>query len=206
MVEWVDSFICSICNKSRKVVKDLGQGTDPDTKNPYQKMELECGHMEKRLRITKPTTLRWQIDKGEKVEFEPVYADGTPALSVASGGHTTTIVRGSNVNLNFEGGKNNTYYMNITNTQSEGNNNFIQNLSKTEVNITYNDILKQIDRDIPDESERKEIKDLVEKIKKAPDLGLLEKLSQKLKRHENLCNTLLPVILKGIDFVKFFNS
>jgi hypothetical protein len=96
--------------------------------------------------------------------------------------------------------------MNITNTQSEGNNNFIQNLSKTEVNITYNDILKQIDRDIPDESERKEIKDLVEKIKKAPDLGLLEKLSQKLKRHENLCNTLLPVILKGIDFVKFFNS
>jgi len=37
VVEWTDSFICSICNTPKKVVKVLEEGIDPDTKNPYPK-------------------------------------------------------------------------------------------------------------------------------------------------------------------------
>jgi hypothetical protein len=173
-VEWWDNYICSTCKVSRKVVKELEQGIDPDTKNPFRRIEMDCGHIEKTFRISKELTLRWQISKGDKVRVEPVITDGKPSVAV-SGGSYSTIVPGA-VNIGLEGAKNNTIFVNII--RSDGNTNFAQSISDTDINITYNEILKTIDRDISDDNERQEIKNILEEIKsdqkskKIPDSSL----------------------------------
>ena len=47
MVEWVPTFICSKCNATKQVVNVLEEGIDPDTKNPFRIIEMDCGHNEK---------------------------------------------------------------------------------------------------------------------------------------------------------------
>jgi hypothetical protein len=68
MVDWVSTFLCTGCNVTRQVVRVLEEGTDPETGNPYQEMELVCGHIQKRLRVSKEIRIGYneilnQIDK-----------------------------------------------------------------------------------------------------------------------------------------------
>jgi hypothetical protein len=193
MTEWSSTYLCSICNASRNIVKVLEDGTDNETGNPYQKMEMECGHVQKRLRVSKS----WQINKNEKVRVEPVISDGRPSVAV-SGGSQTTIVGGP-VNIGIEG-KDNKIVVNITNIQSEGNSNFAQDIS--DINTTYNEILKEIDRNITNEAERQEIKPILEEIKndlkskRIPQSGL-----DKLKAFEKIYYMVYPLIMKIYDII-----
>jgi hypothetical protein len=115
---------------------------NPDTKNPFRKIGMDCGHIEKTLRVVKPLTLRWQINKGEDVRVEPLITDGKPSV-VVSGGSNTTVASGP-LNINLEGAKNNKIIVNVTtNVTPEGNRDFVQNLSETNLNITYNEIRKK---------------------------------------------------------------
>lgn len=75
MVDWTDSFICSICKTSRQVVDVLDEGIDPDTKNPFTTIEMDCGHKERRYRVTKELTLRWKISKAEKEILKEIDMD-----------------------------------------------------------------------------------------------------------------------------------
>ena len=201
VVDWTDNFICSICNTSRKVVRELRQGIDPDTKNPFRIIEMDCGHTEKTTRISKEVTLRWEISKGENLRVDPADTDGTPSVAVSSGGQTTIIAGG--VSFNFKEAKNNNFIV-ITAVQAEGNSN-VQNLFETHINITYNDILKEIDTHITEENERKEIKNILEEIKndlksrRIPDSGLLQKLKGYDK--EKIADLVYKWTMRGIELV-----
>jgi gas vesicle protein len=96
-----------------------------------------------------------------------------------------------------------------TNVTPEGNSNFVQNLSETNVNITYNEIRKEIDRVISNESE--EIKNIVKEIineinsKRIPHSNL-EKLKSISKE---IYDKFSPLALKLMEIVSktgFFNT
>jgi hypothetical protein len=73
-------------------------------------------------------------------------------------------------------------------------------LSQTQVNITYDEILKDIDKDIIDESERQEVKNILEEIKyqinskRIPDSTLFEKM----KKYEKISDTVFKWAIRGI--------
>ena len=66
MVEWLPTITCSECNETKQVVDLLDEGIDPETKNPFRIVKMDCGHIEKFQRVTKELTLRWQILEAEK--------------------------------------------------------------------------------------------------------------------------------------------
>jgi len=197
MVEWLSTYLCSKCNVTRQIVRVLEEGTDNETGNPYQKIEMVCGHIQKRLRVSKELKFIWQISKSESVRVEPVITDGAPSVAVS--GSSYSIVGGA-VKIGLEGAKDNNIVLNITNIKSEGNSNFVQSIS--DVNITYNEILKEIDRDITDDSERQEIKYILEEIKNDLNSKRIPHSSlEKLKKFEKIYNMTLPWVTRAFDLI-----
>ena len=71
-----------------------------------------------------------------------------------------------------------------------------------EVKIAYNKILEEIDRDFTSQSERQEIKKIVEEIKSdLKSIRIPHSSLGKLKRYEKIYNLALPWVMKAIDFI-----
>jgi hypothetical protein len=190
-VEWSSTYLCPVCDASRQVVKVLEEGTDPDTKNPYQKMELECRHIQKRLRISKKLTLKWNA----KVSVKPVAKEGVPVT--VSQGTSTQIASFSELDGVV-----------INNSQIKVDkiilNNTTYNTSFTSATYDIHDILIQIDNSNYSSEEKEKIKQIMKivdsEIKSKPLPEIFSSLSNNIKSFLPLATPfIIPLLNKFLS-------
>jgi hypothetical protein len=171
-VEWSSSYICSKCNATRKVARVLEEGIDPDTKNPFRKIELECGHIEKILRVSKELTLK----PNTKVSVRPVEEEGVP---VAVSEETTTQIASFS---GLQGSINNIGQLTVERLTI---NNITYNTTFTSTTYNIHDILIRIDNSNHSPEEKEKIKQVIKivdsEIKSKPLPQIFSSLSNNLK-------------------------
>ena len=193
--EWSDTYQCSTCKVPRKVVKVLEEGIDPDTKNPFRRIEMECGHVEKTLRISKELTLKWNT----KISVKPIAQEGVPVA--VSGGQTTQFASFSGLQASI----NNNGKFSVENFTL---NNITYNTTFTSSNTTFtsttydiHDILIQIDNSNHSPEEKEKIKQIVKiidsEIKSKPLPAILSSVGNNLRSFIPLASPfIIPLINK----------
>lgn len=192
-----DSYLCDKCNMVRDATRLVEESIDPKTGNPVGVIELKCGHAQKVMRVSREINIAPLFQNTKKITVEPQVRSGVPSVSVSGGGQ---IILGGKVELSNI--HNTSLVMNMS-VNVYGDNAVVrQNTTLTDIQTDLNAITQTIERDLPNEDQRKEVMSILEEIKN--DLGsqrIPHSQLSKLQKFEKIYGLVQPWALKAVDYV-----
>lgn len=192
-----DSYHCDKCNMVRNATRLIEERIDPETGNPVGLIELKCGHTQKIMRVSREINIATLFQNTNKVTVESQVTSGTPSVSVSGGGLS---ILGGKLDLSNIHSTN--FVMNVSTVNIHGDNAIVrQNTTLTDVQTSLNAIEQTIEKDLPNEDERKEVISILEEIKndlrsqRIPHSHL-----NKLQKFEKVYGLVLPWVMKAMDY------